>query len=142
MRAAMEGHRQRNTGLRNVALCAACSLVVLLVDSLTYADPTDAAADGDQLLEITVTAQRRVENSQKVPIAVVPIAPDAALNAGAVSTDMLAQLVPGVQMGNEIGSATTFIRGIGPISNGNGEESSVVVYLDDIYIPTGDAYIF
>src|SRR6202044_2269187 len=75
-------------------------------------------------------------------IAVVPIAPDAALNAGAVSTDMLAQLVPGVQMGHEINSATTFIRGIGPNSNGTGEESSVAVYFDDLYIVSGDGSIF
>ena len=106
-----------------------------------YAD-ADAAADSDQLVEITVTAQRRVENAQKVPLSMTPITPDAALNAGAVSTDLLAQLVPGVQMGHEIDSATTFIRGIGPNSNGTGEESSVAVYLDDIYIPTGDASIF
>ena len=66
-------------------------------------------------MEITVTAQRHLENAQKVPISVAPITPDAALNAGAVSTDMLAQLIPGVQMGHEIDSATTFIRGIGPI---------------------------
>jgi hypothetical protein len=45
-------------------------------------------------------------------------------------------------MGHEIDSATTFIRGIGPNSNGTGEESSVAVYLDDIYIPTGNASIF
>jgi iron complex outermembrane recepter protein len=55
---------------------------------------------------------------------------------------MLAQLVPSVQMSHEIDSATAFIRGIGPNSNGNGEKSSVTVYLDEIYIPTGDAFIF
>jgi iron complex outermembrane receptor protein len=125
-----------------MTLGAACTVVALLAGSSADADPTDTAVDGDRLAEITVTAQGYVENAQKVPISVARITPNAALNAGAFSTDMLAQLVPGVQMGNEIGSATTFIRGIGPISNGNGEESSVVVYLDDIYIPSGDASIF
>src|SRR6202042_1450196 len=80
--------------------------------------------------------------AQKVPISVAAVTPDAARNAGAVSTDMLAQLVPGMQMGHETDATTTFIRGIGPNSNGTGEESSVAVYLDDIYIPTGDASIF
>lgn len=140
--AATEGHRPRNTGRRNIALGAACTVVGLLAGSPAYADPADAAADSDRLVEITVTAQGHVEIAQKVPISVAPITPDAALNAGALSTDMLAQLVPGVQMGHEIDSATTFIRGIGPNSNGTGEESSVAVYLDDIYIPTGDASIF
>jgi hypothetical protein len=78
----------------------------------------------------------------KGDVSVTPIAPDAALSAGAVSTDMLARLVPSVQMGHELDSATTFIRGIGPNTGGTGDESSVAVYLDDIYIPTGDASIF
>jgi iron complex outermembrane recepter protein len=125
-----------------VALGAACTVVSLLAVSPAYADPADAAADSDQLAEVTVTAQRRPENAQEVPISLATISPDAALNAGAFSTDMLAQLIPGVQMGHEIDSATTFIRGIGPNSNGTGEESSVAVYLDDIYIPTGNASIF
>jgi iron complex outermembrane recepter protein len=142
MRAATKGHCASIIGWRNVARGAACTVVGLLAGSSVYADPADTAADRDRLVEITVTAQRHVENAQKAPISVVPITPDVALNAGAVSTDMLAQLVPGVQMGHEIDAATTFIRGIGPNSNGTGEESSVAVYLDDIYIPTGDASIF
>ena len=129
-------------GRRSKALGATCTVVGLLASTWAYADPADAAADSGQLAEITVTAQGHVENAQKVPISVAAITPDAALNAGAVSTDMLAQLVPGMQMGHEIDGATTFIRGIGPNSNGTGEESSVAVYLDDIYSPTGDASIF
>ena len=125
-----------------MALGAACTVVGLLASSSASAYPADAAADSEQLAEISVTAQRHVENNQKVPISVAPITPDAALDAGAAGTDMLAQLVPGVQMGHEINSATTFIRGIGPNSNGTGEESSIAVYLDDVYIPNGDASIF
>ena len=143
IRAATEGHRSRgNTARRNLALGAACIVVGLLADSSANADPAAAAAHSDRLIENTVGAQRHVEDAQKVPISVAPITPAAALNAGAVSTDMLAQLVPGVQMGHELDSATTFIRGLGPNSNGTGEESSVAVYLHDIYIPTGDASVF
>jgi iron complex outermembrane receptor protein len=125
----------------NFALVFACAVGGVIAASTTCAD-TNAAADADQLVEITVTAQRHEENSQKVPISVVPITPDAALNAGATSTDLLAQLVPGLQMGHEIDAATTFIRGIGPNSSGSGEESSVAVYLDDLYIPSSNASIF
>jgi iron complex outermembrane receptor protein len=121
-----------------MALGASFTVVSLLAGSSANAAP----AESDQLVEIIVTAQQRVENAQKVPISVAPICPDAALDAGAISTDMLAQLVPGVQMGHKINSATTFIRGIGPNSNGTGEESSVAVYLNDTYIPTDDASIF
>src|SRR3984957_16688675 len=143
--AGTEGRRPRNTTKRNAALASACAAIGLLAASAAYSDPAESAAESagtDQLVEITVTAQRHVENSQKVPISIVPITPDAILNTGAISTDQLAQLVPGMQMGHEINGATTFIRGIGPSSNGTGEESSVAVYLDDIYIPDGNASIF
>jgi len=138
---ATEGRRPGNTAKWDAALACACAAIGLLAASAAYSEPADSAAS-DQLVEITVTAQRHVENAQKVPISVVPITPDAALNAGAIRTDELAQLVPGVQMGHEINAATTFIRGIGPNSNGTGEESSVAVYLDDIYFPNGDASVF
>jgi iron complex outermembrane receptor protein len=139
---ASERRRAGNAGRRKFALGVASTVVGLLAGSSVYADTAAAPADNDQLVEITVTAQRHGENPQTLPIALTQITPDAAVNAGAVSTDMLAELVPGVQMGHEINSATTFIRGIGPNSNGTGEESSVAVYLDDIYIPTGNASIF
>src|SRR6266404_1220738 len=144
-RSATDGCRLRNRPERNAILIAACAAIGLLAASAANSGPAESAAESaatDQLVEITVTAQRHVENAQKVPISVVPITPDAVINAGAISTDRLAQLVPGIQMGHEINSATTFIRGIGPNSNGTGEESSVAVYLDDVYIPTGDASIF
>jgi iron complex outermembrane receptor protein len=139
--AGTEGRRPRNTTKRSATLACAYAVFGLLAASAAHSDPADSSAT-DQLVEITVTAQRHAENAQKVPISVVPITPDAALNAGAIRTDELAQLVPGVQMGHEINAATTFIRGIGPNSNGTGEESSVAVYLDDIYFPNGDASIF
>jgi iron complex outermembrane receptor protein len=139
--AGTEGRRPGNTTKRSATLACACAAIGLLAASAAFSDPADSSAT-DQLVEITVTAQRHVENAQKVPISVVPITPDAAINAGAIRTDELAQLVPGVQMGHEINAATTFIRGIGPNSNGTGEESSVAVYLDDIYFPNGDASIF
>ena len=144
-RSATDGCRLRNRPERNAILIAACAAIGLLAASAANSGPAESAAESaatDQLVEITVTAQRHVENAQKVPISVVPITPDAIINSGALSTDQLAQLVPGMQMGHEINGATTFIRGIGPSSNGTGEESSVAVYLDDIYIPDGNASIF
>jgi iron complex outermembrane receptor protein len=142
MREASKRHRPGTFGRHNIALGVASIVVGLLAGSVARADTATAAADNDQFVQVTVTAQRHEENPQTVPISIAQITPDAALNAGALSTDMLAPLVPGVQMGHEINSATTFIRGIGPNSNGTGEESSVAVYLDDLYVPSGNASIF
>ena len=121
------------------ALIAGCSVPGLFMGSHAYAQATQT---NGQIEEVTVTAQRRVENVQRVPIPITAISADAAIKQGALKTDQLAASVPGMTMGHEINSATTFIRGIGPNSNGTGEESSVAVYLDDLYIEDGDASIF
>src|SRR5580693_3355997 len=92
------GRRLGNATQRNAVVAAVCSAIGLLAAGAAYSDP----ADSDQLAEITVTAQRRVQDVQKVPIAVTPISPVEALQAGAIRTDQLAQLVPGMQMGHEI----------------------------------------
>ena len=134
----IRGDIMKCTSLLNTLAVATCVTGALLAGPSSHA----AASDSGQLEEITVTAERQVQNVQKVPISIVAITPDLALNAGVLRSDQLGTLVPGMQMGHEINAATTFIRGIGPNSNGTGEESSVAVYLDDLYIPTGNASIF
>ena len=89
-----------------------------------------------------VTADKRSESLQAVPIAIVAVTPGKALDYGAVESDELAALAPGVQIQHEINSTTAFVRGVGPNSNGTGEESSVAVYLDDLYIEQGVASVF
>ena len=132
------GRRLGKATQPNPVVAVVCFAIGLLAASAAYSDPADNA----QLAEVTVTAQRQVQDVQKVPIAVTAITPNEALQTGAMRTDQLAELVPGMQMGHEINAATTFIRGIGPNSNGTGEESSVSVYFDDLYIVTGNAAIF
>ena len=110
MREASERHRPGRNGCPRIALGVACT-VGLLAGPSANSDTAAAPADNDPLVEVTVSAQRHEESPQTVPISLTQITPGAALNGGAVSTDMLAQLVPGVQMGREIDSATTFIRG-------------------------------
>ena len=51
-RAVAGGHRPRNTVQRNMALGVAFTVVALLGTSSTYANPADAAADSEQLVEI------------------------------------------------------------------------------------------
>jgi hypothetical protein len=120
MGGATNGLPQKNSRWRNIALGTARIVGSLLAGSSAYADPAHAATDSEQLAAITVTAQGHMEYPQRVPISVASITPEAALNAGAFRTDMLAHLVPGVQMGHEIDSATTFIRGIGSKFERNG----------------------
>src|SRR5258706_7501836 len=110
------------------------------------AEPSDQATPADtaagQIEQVLVTADKRVENAQQVPIAITAVTPKQAVDFGALQSDQLTALVPGIQIQHELDSTTTFIRGVGPISNGTGEESSVAVYLDDLYIGQVNGSIF
>ena len=130
-----------------VLLVACLACVVVFVAAAFAADPadqtkTDQAVALGQIEEVTVTADKRAENAQNVPVSITAVTPKQAVDFGAFQSDHLNQLVPGLQIQHELDSTTTFIRGVGPNSNGTGEESSVAVYLDDLYIEQGDASVF
>ena len=90
--------------------------------------------DGTQLQEIVVTAQRRNENVQRVPISISAFTGDT-LKAGGVTTALeLGQVDPSVKMNFSVGVAYPFVRGIGNTAAGVvGNESSIAIYVDDFY---------
>ncbi len=84
---------------------------------------------------IEVTAQKRVQNLQKVPVAVTAISGDA-LSEGVIKDvfDLQAN-VPGlsVTQSTSPAAATFSIRGVGTSSLNFGLESSVGLYMDGVY---------
>ncbi len=82
----------------------------------TATPPAPQAANQGGLEEIIVTAQKRSENLQKVPIAVTAISGKAIADTHALTLRELQGVVPGVQLGsfaNNKQSAVFTIRGIG-----------------------------
>jgi iron complex outermembrane recepter protein len=114
-----------------------CSVAILAVysgGSRAAAGP-DSAADnpGEQLAEIVVTAQKRSENLQDVPIA-VSVVNDATLQHMGVSDIAdLSIAVPGLYATNSAGRLTLNLRGIGSNSLGPGVESPIALYIDGVY---------
>ncbi|MDZ7896278.1 MAG: TonB-dependent receptor [Sphingobium sp.] len=95
----------------------------------------DATVQNDgQLQDIVVTAQRREQKLQDVPVAVTAFGA-AALQASGVSTiKELAFVDPSLNVPQVVGVYLPFLRGIGNAAGGNlGNESSVPVYIDDLY---------
>jgi iron complex outermembrane recepter protein len=91
------------------------------------ADGIAAAADGD-LGEIIVTATKRDESLQNVPIAITALTSEALQNLGAVNFEDFARTVPGLDMANlGAGQNRVTIRGISTFSG----VSVIGVYLDD-----------
>ncbi len=113
-------------------LCAsmACVLAALLPGG-------DAVAQGRTLDEVVVTAQKRAENVQDVPIVVTAIPGQLLQDSGVRDIKDLTILTPGLivtSTANET-STTARIRGVGTVGDNIGLESSVGVVIDEVYRP-------
>ncbi|MCY4265635.1 MAG: TonB-dependent receptor [Gammaproteobacteria bacterium] len=109
-------------------------LMALLSPLQVVAQP---AGSGLVIEEITVTARRRAENLQEVPIAVTALSGDELRLRGAVDITEVAQSVPSVTLEPTRATNTTltaFIRGVGQQDPLAGFEQGVALYLDDVYL--------
>lgn len=97
------------------------------------------APDSAQLEEIVVTAQRRSENLQDVPIAVTALSESALETANVVNVTDLGMLVPSLNIANSNGKVSTSLRGIGSTGIGPGFENPVAIYLDGVYLAANTA---
>jgi iron complex outermembrane recepter protein len=102
------------------------------------ADEAAATATTGELAEVTVTAERRTENIQDVPITVQAITGEQLSQLNVTNFNDLLKYTPNVTFsGNGPGTGNVFIRGLGGIGSGNQSQSTtaafpnVALYLDD-----------
>ncbi|MFO1467564.1 MAG: TonB-dependent receptor [Steroidobacteraceae bacterium] len=115
--------------------------------SVTAADQSQSAQSPQQsngpamtqpsegLAEIVVTAQKREQNLQDVPVAVTALSGQLVEQFGINTVTGLTSWVPGLVSTNEGAADTKFaVRGVGTaFSNLVGSEVSVAVFVDDVY---------
>lgn len=91
------------------------------------------AADSDAIIEdIVVTAERRSEGLQNVPIAITALSGDTLQEAGVGSVGELVQLTPSLQFGERFGNVFIAVRGIGQAGQDIGSQSGVTVSQDGV----------
>src|SRR5687767_5733166 len=97
-----------------------------------FASPMGSAAeDPDRIIgQVIVTAERRPENLQAVPISVSALSADEVRSFNLRETLDLSAAVPGLNFTQQGIGATPFIRGVGAMSGAIGNEAPVSVYLD------------
>lgn len=103
------------------------------------ADDAPVANDA-QVADIVVTAQKREESLQKVPISVSALGAKDLAARGLTDVKQLQVAVPGLQIPELSGIIMPFLRGVGASTNTLSHESSVAVYLDGVYyarLPAG-----
>ena len=108
------------------------------VSSLAISDVAAAqAAASSDVEEVIVTARRRAESLQEVPIAVTSFSAAALEASGAQDLTAISQSTPNVTLENSRATNSTltaFIRGVGQQDPVAGFEQGVGIYLDDVYL--------
>ena len=121
-------------GMRAAIICSAlCSAI----PGLTVAQQASSqASTGEQLqglAEVVVSAQRREENLQDVPISVTALSADQLQQAHITDVASLSLLAPSINFNQEAGWSEPHLRGIGTSATGPGIENSVALYIDGVY---------
>lgn len=112
----------------------AASAFALLAAGAAQAQET--AQQSIELQDIIVTATKRAQALQDVPIAVSAVTGDALAATGATDIRQLNQLAPSLLVSStssEAGGGVARIRGIGTVGDNPGLESSVAVFIDGVY---------
>src|SRR5579864_800688 len=120
-----------------VAAILGASSTALVFAAAPAADTSASTTEG-ALGEVVVTAQRRAENLQDVPITVQAISGQQLEQLNVVSFNDLLKYTPNVSYsGNGPGTGNIFMRGLGGVGSGNQSQSTtapfpnVALYLDE-----------
>ena len=94
-----------------------------------------SSSESGTLEEITVTAQRRSESLQTVPIAITAVTAAEIERNGIHSLGTLAGQVPGLTFSPfAAGQNIVSLRGVSSNDDGAGTDNSVAVFVDDVYL--------
>ncbi|MGJ3230488.1 MAG: TonB-dependent receptor [Oceanicaulis sp.] len=120
--------------LAGAALLASASALPFAAPALAQ----DADAAPQQTRDVvTVTARRREESLQDVPMAVTALSGEQLEQIGAQDITFVGQVTPNVTLETSRATNTTltaFIRGVGQQDPVAGFEQGVGIYLDDVYL--------
>ncbi len=144
-----DNDREETTGEANVRhrgmLARFLGAVAALVSGTAPAQETDQSQETVQLEEVVVTAQRREERLQDVPIAISALGPEDLAKASVTDLAGLRGIVPGLTISYSAGinsSNLVSIRGVPGLTSPIGAGQATAVYLDGVYLPRPNAAFF
>jgi iron complex outermembrane recepter protein len=121
------------------ATARSLSSVLALIAAPVWAQGEPAANSSESiggLQEVVVTATRRAENQQEIPVAVTAVTADMLAKQGVFETTDLNRSMPNLQVSSPYGTAQPnfSLRGIGVGTEFNANAASPVgVYVDEVY---------
>jgi outer membrane receptor protein involved in Fe transport len=124
--------------IRRVPLRQGVALVLAISGAIAAGSTwAQQVANPPVLTEIIVTAQKREQNIQDVPISVIALSAQQLKDGGVTDIKNLQALTPGLTVTSTTAEnvTTARIRGIGTVGDNPGLESSVGVVIDGVYRP-------
>ncbi|WP_162806331.1 TonB-dependent receptor [Sphingosinicella terrae] len=136
----------RTTASFGLAALAVTSTAVRAQDVASSPDPAETpageAGEADTGGDIVVTANRREQRLQDVPVSVTAVSSEMVTSRGLSDLKGLTEAVPSLVLVRSATSNTPFMRGIGAAAASPSNEPSVATYVDNIYIPSNVATVF
>lgn len=124
----------KNALLSTAAISSVCGLgLATEARAQAVGEAVTKPKDDVGLGEIVVTAQKREQSLQKVPLSIVALGSGSLDQRNITAASDLISAVPGLQFNSGTGSSSPFLRGIGNPSTAVGNESSVAMYTDGVY---------
>lgn len=124
-----------------VALCLGASPFSMAIAQTPGSDPTvrlaEASDNADQIEDIIVTAQKRTEKAQDVPISLQSFSSDALHQTGVDSTEDLTAVIGGILIQPTATRTSIYIRGVG--GNSSSTTDAVLTFIDGVYQPFGQS---
>jgi iron complex outermembrane receptor protein len=111
------------------------------IPALQETASSGATQESGSLAEIVVTAEKRSENIQNIPISIVAILPSTLTANKIESTQDLQIAVPSLNYGQIGGFAEPFIRGVGSDVLVPDSDPSVATYVDGAFVANNQATI-
>ena len=110
-------------------------LLAMLFGVEAVAQDQGSTNENATLEEVVVTANRREQSLQSVPLAVSAFSGEEMEAQGIVDIKGLTERTPGFTMGTfNPGQPQLYMRGIGSNEDGAGGDQSVIVFIDEVYI--------
>lgn len=108
--------------------------ISILSQAIAFATAISGSAYAAEIEEVVVTAQKRAENLQDVPISISAVTGDNIKAMGVKNLTDLGKSTPGVEMNNDTPLQPTYnIRGIQTSDFTVGSDPAVAVYVDGVY---------
>jgi iron complex outermembrane recepter protein len=124
----------KTVAVRSLAIVGVSALAILASTAQAQEAADDTKSPG--LGEIVVTAQKRSENLQDVPVSVSAVQASRLADSHIVRAEDIQVAVPGIAVYRGNSATQFYIRGIGTVGAAAGQEAATATFVDGVYQPS------